>query len=61
MSFCESEDIELLVMGTRSGNKIRKKLRCGRGELMGGQIWCGHWTGKGSADVAAVGCVIALL
>lgn len=26
-SFCESEDIELLVMGTRSGGKIRKKLR----------------------------------
>lgn len=29
MSFCESEDIELLVMGTRSGGKIRKKLRWG--------------------------------
>jgi nucleotide-binding universal stress UspA family protein len=28
-SFCESEDIELLVMGTRSGGKIRKKLSGG--------------------------------
>jgi hypothetical protein len=26
-SFCESEDIELLVISTRSGGKIRKKLR----------------------------------
>lgn len=29
-AFCESEEIELLIIGSRSGGKIRKRLRCGR-------------------------------
>ena len=52
-SFCESEDIELLVMGTRSGGKIRKKLRWAGGRAESREPTC-LWS-------QALGCALQWL